>query len=103
MRSFPVEVHSCFVVSYSDYCVPIIDWRRVVLLGGLKQRGFTAFDCRRLGLFQKLSSGAGGPQALFCLVGGGCFVDDVCEGWGISLTNPVRGVGINLSCGSRRI
>ena len=35
-----------------------------------------------LGLFQKLSSGGGGGlQALFCPVGGGCFVD-VPEGWG---------------------
>ena len=33
----------------------------------------------------------GGVQALFCLVGGGCFVD-VSEGW-----------GGNLSWGSRRI
>ena len=23
-----------------------------------------------------------GPQALFCPVGGGCFVDNVSEGWG---------------------
>ena len=42
--------------------------------------------------------GVGGPQALFCPVGGGgCFVDNVSEGWGISLTNPVRGVG-GLTC-----
>ena len=36
-----------------------------------------------LGLFQKLSSGGGGPQTLFCPVGGGCFVDNVSEGWGV--------------------
>ena len=24
----------------------------------------------------------GGPQTLFCPVGGGCFVDSVSEGWG---------------------
>ena len=37
-----------------------------------------------LGLFQKLSSGGGGgAQALFCPVGGGCFVD-VSEGWGVT-------------------
>ena len=47
-----------------------------------------------LGLFQKLSSGGGGPQTLFCSVGGGCFVDSVSEGWG---------VGSNLSWGSRHI
>ena len=35
-----------------------------------------------LGLFQKLSWG--GPQALFCLVGGGCFVDNVSKGWGVT-------------------
>ena len=25
----------------------------------------------------------GGPQTLFCPVGGGCFVDNVSEGWGV--------------------
>ena len=35
-----------------------------------------------LELFQKLSSGGGGLQALFCPVGGGCFVDNVSEGCG---------------------
>ena len=49
------------------------------------------------GLFQKLSSGVGGPQALFCLVGGGCFVDNVSKGWGGG------GVEDNLSWGSRHI
>ena len=34
----------------------------------------------------------GGPQAHFCPVGEGCFVDNVSEGW-----------GVNLSWGSRRI
>ena len=34
-----------------------------------------------LGLFQKLSWG-GRPQALFCPVGGGCFVDNMSKGWG---------------------
>ena len=29
----------------------------------------------------------GGAQALFCLVGGGCFVD-VSEGWGWGVTCP---------------
>ena len=50
------------------------------------------------------ASGGGGPQALFCPVGGGggCFVDNVSEGWGISLTNPVWGArGVKLSWGSR--
>ena len=55
--------------------------------------------CLLLGLFQKLSSG-GGPQAPFCPVGGGCFVDNVSEGWGISLTIWSRGGGgVNLSWG----
>ena len=32
--------------------------------------------------------GVGGPQALFCPVGGGCFVD-VSEGWGwVGVTCP---------------
>ena len=26
----------------------------------------------------------GGPQTLFCPVGGGCFVDSVSEGWGVT-------------------
>ena len=39
----------------------------------------------------------------FCPVGGGCFVDNVSEGWGISLSNPVRWVGVILSSGPRRI
>ena len=38
-----------------------------------------------LGLFQKLSSGwVGGPQALFCPVGGGCLVDNVFGGWAVT-------------------
>ena len=33
--------------------------------------------------------GGGGPQALFCPVGGGCFVDNVSEGWGwVGVTCP---------------
>ena len=36
----------------------------------------------------------GGPAGTFCPVGGGCFVDNVSEGWG------VEG---NLSWGSRHI
>ena len=35
----------------------------------------------------------GRPQALFCPVGGGCFVDNVSEGWGISLTIWSKGGG----------
>ena len=27
--------------------------------------------------------GGDGPQTLFCPVGGGCFVDNVSEGWGV--------------------
>ena len=30
----------------------------------------------------------GGPQALFCPVSGGCFVDNVSEGWGGAATCP---------------
>ena len=36
----------------------------------------------------------GGPQALFCPVRGGCFVDNVSEGWGWV-------GGDNLSWGSK--
>ena len=40
------------------------------------------------GLFQKLS--LGGPQALFCPVGGGCYVDNVSEGWGVTCPGGSR-------------
>ena len=30
--------------------------------------------------------GGGGAQTLFCPVGGGCFVDNVSEGWGGNLS-----------------
>ena len=30
-----------------------------------------------------LGGGGDGPQILFCPVGGGCFVDNVLEGWGV--------------------
>ena len=46
------------------------------------------------GLFQKLSSGVGGPQTLFCPVGGGCFVDNVFEGWGVEGVTCPGGQGI---------
>ena len=39
--------------------------------------------------------GGGGPQTFFCPVGGGCFVDNVSEGW--------WGWTGNLSWGSRHI
>ena len=42
----------------------------------------TCWQDLSLGLFQKLSSGVGGPQALFRPVGGGYFVDNVSEGQG---------------------
>ena len=47
-----------------------------------------------LGLFQKLSSGVGGPQALFVLCVGGSVLLTTC---------PRGGGGVNLSWGSRRI
>ena len=34
------------------------------------------------GCFRNYPRG-GGPQTLFCPVGGGCFVDNVSEGWGV--------------------
>ena len=34
-----------------------------------------------------------GGTDTFLSWGGGCFVDNVSEGWGFSLTNPVRRVG----------
>ena len=34
--------------------------------------------------------GVGGPQALFCPVGGGGFVDNVSEGWGGNLSWGVK-------------
>ena len=56
------------------------------MLSGTTPGERTGSTCSRaqeqLGLFQKLS--LGGPQALFCHVGGeGCFVDNVSEGWGV--------------------
>ena len=45
-----------------------------------------------LGAVPEIILGGGGPQALFCPLGGGCFVDNVSKGW-----------GDNLSWGSRCI
>ena len=38
--------------------------------------------CPTEGCSRNYPQGGGGPQALFCPVGGGCFVDNVSEGWG---------------------
>ena len=35
------------------------------------------------GCSRNYPQGVGGPQTLFCPVGGGCFVDNVSEGWGV--------------------
>ena len=76
------------------FCIPIDSELGV---GGQSVTETKESPWSQLGLFQKLSSWVGGLQALCCPMGGGCFVDDMSEGWGISLTNPVQGVG-GLSC-----
>ena len=45
-------------------------------------------------MFQKLSSGVGGPQTLFCPVGGGCFVDNVVRGVGDGEVTCPGGQGV---------
>ena len=39
-------------------------------------------QCRLIRAVPEIILGVGGPQALFCAVGGGCFVDNLSEGWG---------------------
>ena len=59
--------------------------------------------CLLLGLFEKFSSGEWAAGTFFVLWGGGCFVNNVSEGWEISLTIWSGGWGVNLSWGSRHI
>ena len=49
--------------------------------------------CLLLRLFQKIILRGVGPQALFCPVGGGCFVDNVSKGVGDLSDHPVQWVG----------
>ena len=68
----------------------------VVLGHGLSVAGMYFQDCPQTHLINVdkcwllravpeiiLGGGGDGPQILFCPVGGGCFVDNVSEGWGV--------------------
>ena len=61
-------------------------------LSSLKQYTYYHLNLSCIRAVPEIILGGYGPQALFCPVGGGCFVDNVSEGW-----------GANLSWGSRHI